>query len=54
MSIGECSPQKSMTANLQAFLPYAHNGGHGLIIAEVSDFIGERSPNDSVSITLRL
>ena len=47
-------PQKSMTANLQAFLPYAYNGCHGLIIAQVSDYFGEHSPIDSVSKIMKL
>ena len=36
----------SMTANLEAFLPYAH---HALIIGEASGYSGECSPIDSVS-----
>ena len=36
-------------ANLQALLPYAHNGGPSLIIAKVSDLFDELSPIDNVS-----
>ena len=33
--------KKSMTqVNLQALLPYAHNGWHDLSIAQVGDFVG--------------
>ena len=52
MSIGEPSPNKSMTANLPAFLPYAYNGYHGLIM--VSDYYGDGSPIDSVSMIMKL
>ena len=42
-----------MTANFQAFLPYAHNGCHGQIIGD-QWFFGECWPIDSVSKIMKL
>ena len=39
---------------MEAFLPYAHIGCHGLTMAQVSDLFGEHSPIESVSKVMKL
>ena len=41
-------------ANVQALLPYAHNGRHDLIIAYISDMSSECSPIHIVSNIIKL